>query len=245
MLAAVWTGPNLVARPFPGFRLHRKCYQTVYIFGLLFTALVTRCLRFWRFRKRREPLFHPCPDLAIVSLSLSLVRIFSLFHFYFLSRPRYHATSNFLRWWRVKEGKGLSPFRHGIGIVARMHSHNDDGGNVETRTRDFYAPALVRVDAHRARFPLGGSRLCRRKLRGNYERLHGYETAICFFFFGISSLVLPMNLEWEFFLSHSFSCCYFVASRFLESLFFLSFLFFFLTRNGVKVVRLENFFKLN
>lgn len=71
MLAAVWTGPNLVARPFPGFRLHRKCYQTVYIFGLLFTALVTRCLRFWRFRKRREPLFHPCPDLAIVSLSFS------------------------------------------------------------------------------------------------------------------------------------------------------------------------------
>lgn len=72
----------------------------------------------------------PCNSL---SLSLSLVRIFCLFHFYFLSRPRYHATSNFLRWWRVKEGKGLSPFRHGIGIVARMHSHDDDGGNVEER----------------------------------------------------------------------------------------------------------------
>lgn len=77
MLAAVWTGPNLVARPFPGFRLHRKCYQTVYIFGLLFTALVTRCLRFWRFRKRREPLFHPSkpgPSNGSLPFSLSLSR---------------------------------------------------------------------------------------------------------------------------------------------------------------------------
>lgn len=66
---------------------------------------------------------------------------------------------------------------------------------------------------------------------GSYEEITSGCTVtkrlFVFFFFGISSLVLPMNLEWEFFLSHSFSCCYFVASRFLDSLFFLSFLFFF------------------
>lgn len=228
MLAAVWTGPNLVARPFPGFRLHRKCYQTVYIFGLLFTALVTRCLRFWRFRKRREPLFHPCPDLAIVSLSLSLVRIFSLFHFYFLSRPRYHATSNFLRWWRVKEGKGLSPFRHGIGIVARMHSHDDDGGNVEERDSN---ERLLR-SCPRSRWRPSRSistwrkqvvqKEVTRKLRAAARLRNGY----LFFFFGISSLVLPMNLEWEFFFKSFFLllfCCFAFPWFSLLSFFFVFF----------------------
>lgn len=228
MLAAVWTGPNLVARPFPGFRLHRKCYQTVYIFGLLFTALVTRCLRFWRFRKRREPLFHPCPDLAIISLSLSLVRIFSLFHFYFLSRPRYHTTSNFLRWWRVKEGKGLSPFRHGIGIVARMHSHDDDGGNVEERDsnerllRSSFALTPIALDFHLEEAGCA---------EGSYEEITSGCTVtkrlFVFFFFGISSLVLPMNLEWEFFFKSFFLlllfCCFAFPWFSLLSFFFVFF----------------------
>lgn len=72
----------------------------------------------------------PCNSLSL-SFSRSHLLPFPFLFSFSTSIPR--ATSNFLRWWRVKEGKGLSPFRHGIGIVARMHSHDDDGGNVEER----------------------------------------------------------------------------------------------------------------
>lgn len=134
----------------------------------------------------------PCNSL---SLSLSLVRIFCLFHFYFLSRPRYHATSNFLRWWRVKEGKGLSPFRHGIGIVARMHSHNDDGRGTRLERETFtlllsFALTPIALDFHLEEAGCA---------EGSYEEITSGCTVtkrlFVFFFFGISSLVLPMNLE--------------------------------------------------
>lgn len=68
-------------------------------------------------------------------LSLSLSFASSAFSISIFSLDLDTRQSNFLRWW-IKEGKGTraSPlFRHGIGIVARMHSHDDDGGNMEER----------------------------------------------------------------------------------------------------------------
>lgn len=110
---------------------------------------------------------------SLLSLSLSLVRIFSI-SIFFLDLDTEQLPSE------GRERKGTRAFRHGIGIVARMRSHDDDGGNVEERDsneEDFYASALVRIDAHRAPSPLGGS--------GSYEEItSGYEkTLVSFFFF--------------------------------------------------------------